>query len=201
MERDEKEQEIKHLKNLQRQEMKAKLAQLAEVAGNGVDVDSLAAALEGDFDADEFSKRMEAAFAQAYSDADDDFDPRKEDVFAGLSSDSEPDVPGPATADSDSESSGSSLSEEEDARKPKKPKKDVKVISKTLQEVKSLADTVSKPASGFRFMYRKVKPNDYGLTADEILELEDSQLNRLVMCFLALRVWRQRGVSCHFALL
>ncbi len=41
------------------------------------------------------------------------------------------------------------------------------------------------PASSSRaplpFMYKKVKRNDFGLTAAEILDLEDTQLNRYVV--------------------
>lgn len=54
-----------------------------------MDLNELAAALEGDFDPDEFSAKMAAAFADAYSDADDEFDPTQGDPLADLSADEE----------------------------------------------------------------------------------------------------------------
>ena len=204
-EKDEAEKELKRLKNLQREEMKSKLQQLAEVAGNGVDLDELAAALEGDFDADTFTAKMEAAFAAAYSDADDDYDPHADgglNDLVGIGSDDDDDVAGGYGGRDDGDDDDDDDDDDDNGKVDAKPSSSAKHVDSVK---KQMAAMVPKPSSKaakavkgapLPFMYRKVQANDYGLTAAEILELEDNQLNQCVACLVVLfdmlRAWLHR---------
>ncbi|KAG2501152.1 hypothetical protein HYH03_000967 [Edaphochlamys debaryana] len=90
--------ELKRLKNLKKAEIESKLGKLRDVAGAAAPAAaSLDDVLEGDFDPEEWDKKMAAAFNDDYYDAEEELEGLQEDLdlLASGGEDSEDDLLGP----------------------------------------------------------------------------------------------------------
>lgn len=178
LEKLQKEEELKRLKNLKMAEIKKKLEKITATSGKKTvaSVEEVADDLEGDFDPEKHDKLMQKLIENE-NDAEDDED---KPVF---SSDSEIDY----------------TSDEEE----KKPaiKKATKALKKAIKKQEEETDENTSEAAEkarltkyldelynmdyedligdipCRFKYQRVEPSSYGLTVDEILAADDSQLN------------------------
>ena len=172
VERKRKEDELRHLKNLKREQIQAQLSRIDSVAG-GADAKSMAlrAALEGDFDPATFDSKMAETFGDEYYGAEDDWDPTaagEEDEEAWHGGDDEAvawDVEEDEGADEDEADEGGQQHEEE---------------GKLMDELYGLDYEDMIGDMTCRFKYRQVAPNDYGLSTDDIINTEDGNLAKLV---------------------
>lgn len=178
LEKLQKEEELKRLKNLKMAEIKKKLEKITATSGKKTvaSVEEVADDLEGDFDPEKHDKLMQKLIENENDEEDDEDKP----VF---SSDSEIDY----------------TSDEEE----KKPaiKKATKALKKAIKKQEEETDENTSEAAEkarltkyldelynmdyedligdipCRFKYQRVEPSSYGLTVDEILAADDSQLN------------------------
>jgi protein KRI1 len=145
-----KTEDIKHLKNMKRREIEARLLALGEAAGDGVDFRGID--LDADFDPDEFTKQMEARFGDDYynvEDADMDVLQDDEDVVANdhfARREVEPDVAN-----------------------------DVNSLVDAYYNL-DYEDIVG--GTPVRFNYKKVEAETFGMDREDILGMDDKELNR-----------------------
>ncbi|CAI5728120.1 unnamed protein product [Hyaloperonospora brassicae] len=155
-ERQKKELELRRLKNLKQAEIEQKLKKVARLMGKDEGSVGLKAEdLEGDFDPDEHDKRMQAVFDEQYYD-EDSVDMEK------------------PTWDEDEDKellAGLPKMTLEEMRRKKQ---------EYLNELYSLDYEDLIGDLKCRFKYRRVRSNDFGLTADEIMAADDKELQQLV---------------------
>ncbi|KAL1320625.1 hypothetical protein AAHE18_14G068700 [Arachis hypogaea] len=217
----EREDELKHLKNLKKQEIQEKVKKIMSTAGIHEDeiIPLSAAEIEDEFDPEEYDRMMKAAFDEKYynaedadpgfgSENDDDMekpDFEKEDELLGLPKgwDSTESHDGFSAArervlkekmenDSDSDSeSKSDHQESEDEKEEKVPeegsrkrKRKTALLEKAKQAMMDeyykldYEDTIGDLKT--RFKYAKTKPNRFGMSAPELLLMDDTELNQYV---------------------
>jgi protein KRI1 len=213
----EREEELKHLKNVKKQEIQEKVKKIMKTAG--IDDDDIiplsAAELEEEFDPEEYDRMMKKAFDEKYynaEDADPEFcsddedmekpDFEKEDELLGL----------PKGWDDESGSDGGFLAAREKALKEKientsdddddlmeeenekeeipeegssrKRKRKVALLEKARQAMMDeyykldFEDTIGDLKT--RFKYTKTKPSKFGISAPEILLMDDKELNQYI---------------------
>ncbi|KAF1318530.1 Krr1-interacting protein involved in 40s ribosome biogenesis, partial [Globisporangium splendens] len=209
LERLKKEEELRRLKNLKQAEIQSKLEKVAKLMGRD-DAKLLASDLEGEFDPEEYDKRMQQVFDEEYYNEDDDgmekptWDEEEDkELFAGLPVDPEDeeeqeddeeeqeqasniieaDDDEEAEEDDDEAIEGDDAEEDEDAEVTHKnmSKQELKRASqKYLNELYSLDYEDLIGDLKCRFKYRQVKTNDFGLTVDEIMTADDKELKALV---------------------
>ena len=154
-EKEEKTEEIKRLKNLKKREIQARLLAIQEAAG-GIDVSGVD--LDADYDPEAFDKQMNAKFGDDYYAQEDEG--IKKVVTEDMAHASEGAAP---------------------AEKSEVVPEDIRAdVDKLMDEYYNLdyEDIVAgKPT---RFSYKKVEEESFGLTAEEILEMDDKELNRIV---------------------
>ncbi|GMF34806.1 unnamed protein product [Phytophthora lilii] len=120
LERQKKEEELRRLKNLKQAEIEQKLKKVARLMGEPEGTAGLKPEdLEGDFDPEEYDKRMQAVFDEQYYDEDDDdmekptWDEEEDkELFGGLPADPEEDEENAAKS-SEEAVEGSNEGEEE----------------------------------------------------------------------------------------
>lgn len=151
-----KTEEIKHLKNLKKSEVEARLLAIQEAAGDGIDVSGID--LDRDFDPDEFNKQMESRFGDDYY-AQDDED-MKQLTKDGVAVASEKRLPARSTKDVS-----------EDLRSD---------VNRLMDEYYNLDYEDIVGGVPMRFDYKKVEPESFNMTQEEILGMEDKELNRIV---------------------
>ncbi|EEY69052.1 uncharacterized protein PITG_05226 [Phytophthora infestans T30-4] len=156
LERQKKEEELRHLKNLKQAEIEQKLKKVARLMGEAEGTAGLKPEdLEGDFDPEEYDKRMQAVFDEQYYDENDDdmekptWDEEEDkELFGGL------------------------------------PKMKIEEMQhekqKYMDELYSLDYEDLIGDIKCRFKYRQVQNNDFGLTVDEIMAADDKELKQLV---------------------
>ncbi|XP_057757248.1 uncharacterized protein LOC130976403 [Arachis stenosperma] len=217
----EREEELKHLKNLKKQEIQEKVKKIMSTAGIHEDeiIPLSAEEIEDEFDPEEYDRMMKAAFDEKYynaedadpgfgSENDDDMekpDFEKEDELLGLPKgwDSTESHDGFLAArervlkekkenDSDSDSeSKSDHQESEDEKEEKVPaegsrkrKRKTALLEKAKQAMMDeyykldYEDTIGDLKT--RFKYAKTKPNRFGMSAPELLLMDDTELNQYV---------------------
>ncbi|KZC13463.1 PREDICTED: protein KRI1 homolog [Dufourea novaeangliae] len=212
-----KREELKQLKALKRKEIEEKIEKLKEITGND-DIKFNDIDLEGDFDPDEYDKKMTELFNDDYYAAPEDdikpefpeidkdlevettwdnYDPNAENYDAHDGEDYEgPDCEDPNfNMDADYDSSKCNQLEEEGTKKRKRRRKSkfAELMAKQKpkfdpQQYKSYEEYFDKYYSldyedmigdiPCKFKYRKVVPNDYGLSVEEILMADDKELNK-----------------------
>ncbi|GMF35452.1 unnamed protein product [Phytophthora fragariaefolia] len=207
LERQKKEEELRRLKNLKQAEIEHKLKKVARLMGEDVGTAGLKPEdLEGDFDPEEYDKRMQAVFDEQYYDEDDDdmekptWDEEEDkELFAGLPVDPEEEEESESTAKAsedaeaenneeeeeerqDEEDSGEEDQEEEGQAPPKKMTMEEmqREKQKYLDELYSLDYEDLIGDIKCRFKYCQVQNNDFGLTVDEIMAADDKELKQLV---------------------
>ncbi|KAK7412822.1 hypothetical protein VNO78_04476 [Psophocarpus tetragonolobus] len=225
----EREEELKHLKNLKKQEIQDKVKKIMETAGiNDDDIIPLTMAeIEEEFDPEEYDRMMKKAFDEKYynaEDADSDFcsdnddvekpDFEKEDELLGLpkgwdacgSNDgflaarekalqekigniSDDDLLEGEDEDEEGEDEDEEEEEGQDEEKipeegGRKRKRKTALLEKARQAMMDeyykldYEDTIGDLKT--RFKYAKTKPNRFGMSASEILLMDDKELNQFV---------------------
>ncbi|KAK7331285.1 hypothetical protein VNO77_25506 [Canavalia gladiata] len=212
----EREEELKHLKNLKKQEIQEKFKKIMKTAGiHDDDIIPLSAAeIDEEFDPEEYDRMMKKAFDEKYYNAEDadpgfcsdnddiekpDFE--KEDELLGL----------PRGWEDASKSDGGFLAAREKALKEKientsddefleiedekeeeipeeggsrKRKRKTALLEKARQAMMDeyykldYEDTIGDLKT--RFKYAKTKPNKFGMSASEILLMDEKELNQYV---------------------
>jgi protein KRI1 len=168
-----KEEEIRRLRNLKRNELERKLAQVNDLAGfkeaaKGI----LPTDLEGDFVGEEWDRRMAQLFGDSFYSEDAE---KKRPKFE----DSEDE----AVRDTDEQREVEEQREDEQIGRTTLSKGQKRKRKQILEDMvkRTLPMTnVEPPDEGRRFRYREVSPDSYGLTPREILFASNSQLNEYV---------------------
>lgn len=213
---EERKEELKRLKNLKKREILEKMNKIKEIAGIGengvlpVNEDDL----EGEFDPEEYDRKMKEAFDEDYYNADDadpgfgsdsdeddgglekpDFD--KEDELLGLPKNWDVCESGDGflaarekilkqkkDVESDSDSEKEEIEPEEGGKRKRKHREKDELSKEWkkmyLEETSKLEyeDTIGDLKT--RFKYTTVNPKRFGLSAEEILMMDDTDLNQYV---------------------
>ena len=177
-------EELKRLKNLKRQQIAKKLSQIETLSGSKDVAEKLAqfhaADLDDDFDPTAHDKMMQKIFDQSYY-SDDDEDDAVDAVGAEVPNDNDASDSAAPEEEHDGKAH-TQKSQQDKSNKEQKQKKELPPeIQKLLDEEFQLdyEDVVGGVAT--RFKYKKVEPNDYGLTTEEILNATDAELRRWVL--------------------
>ncbi|GMH98765.1 hypothetical protein TrVE_jg8855 [Triparma verrucosa] len=203
LERKKKEEQLAHLKNQKRAEIKNQIDQIKDIGGiQEADIDEklMAKMMDGDFDPDEFEKAMQKAYGDEFYEEEDETWKTQSDVKADLAKDDEVkfyydevdegDDQDSDNSDSDSSSAPSSSSSSSSsvplASSSITPTTTEK-LNEAKKKTKSLVDELYKldyediiGDMPTRFKYKAVEKNDYGLKAEDILAADDSELNNYV---------------------
>lgn len=168
--RTKKDEDLKRLKNLKREELKRKLKQIQDMAGGDLigleDID-----LANDFDPEEYDKRMNNVFT-------DDYYATKGVKSAGKPTwDDEIDISDfiPPTANE------LEIQEDEQMEEPIiEDSASKEQIDKYMEEYYQLDYEDLIGDLPVRFKYRKIEANNYSLKPEEILQADDHDLNNVV---------------------
>ena len=206
-----KEEELKRLKNLKKQEMQRKLRQVKQVMGlatsssdgdaGDVDEAAILKLMEGDYDPEDFERKMQETFGDNYYAQEDKEWKTDVDVRESLRKDED----GNLLVGQDGEEGGlyddDATEEEQDHDEYWKDDDDEmgdegdaeamnaeegetqlekKLKSKMQEELYKLDYEDIVAGMPTRFKYRQVEANDYGLTTEEILLARDSTLKQYV---------------------
>eukprot|EP00188_Purpureofilum_apyrenoidigerum_P002896 Plantae.Rhodophyta-Purpureofilum_apyrenoidigerum.ctg29467.p1 GENE.Plantae.Rhodophyta-Purpureofilum_apyrenoidigerum.ctg29467~~Plantae.Rhodophyta-Purpureofilum_apyrenoidigerum.ctg29467.p1 ORF type:complete len:622 (-),score=193.50 Plantae.Rhodophyta-Purpureofilum_apyrenoidigerum.ctg29467:125-1990(-) len=150
----EKLDEVKRLKNLKKAEIQSKLDLLKESSG-GVDFGDID--LDGDFDADEFSKQMAAKFSDEYYNQED----------AGLKhpfGTQEQPVETVPTAGDNTEG----------------PSENGEEVRNMVQDYYNIGLHDVMKDGDLSFRYKEVEPESFGLSMRDILDKSDKELNMMI---------------------
>lgn len=218
LERLKKEEELRRLKNLKQAEIQSKLEKVARLMGkNTPEAAALKlkpSDLEGEFDPDEYDRRMQEVFDEEYYNEDDENmekpvwdDEEDKALFAGLPSDPDDEEEDDAEDadeeegdevttsniiereaqdnDDEDDEEGEDNDDEDDFLSEEKaksmtPEELARAKQKYLDELYSLDYEDLIGDLKCRFKYHRVRKNDFGLTADEIMEADDKELKALV---------------------
>jgi protein KRI1 len=200
LERQKKEEQLRRLKNLKQAEIEQKLKKVARLMGEDEHAVSLKPEdLEGDFDPEEYDKRMQAVFDEQYYGEDDDDmekpawdEEEDQELFAGLPVDPEEEeaeaaenAAKPSDEAEEQEEEGDDVNDEDERGEQGAPKKMTREEmqrekQKYLDELYSLDYEDLIGDIKCRFKYRQVQDNDFGLTVDEIMAADDTELKQLV---------------------
>ncbi|KAG7381370.1 hypothetical protein PHYPSEUDO_006075 [Phytophthora pseudosyringae] len=199
LERQKKEEELRRLKNLKQADIEQKLKKVARLMGEEEGTAGLKPEdVEGDFDPEEYDKRMQAVFDEQYYDEDDDdmdkptWDEEEDkELFAGLPVDPEEEEETQESAEEKAseeadEETHEEEQEEEEGEEEQTPSKKMTVEDMQREKQKYLDELYSLDYEDLigdikcRFKYRQVQNNDFGLTVDEIMAADDKELKLLV---------------------
>lgn len=153
-----KAEEIKHLKNLKKKEVQSRLIALQEAAGSGVDFSGID--LDADFDPEEFSKQMDKKFGEDYYKQEDKDLAGRQDV--AIVSEHRPNV-SDVLQDNDVNADEPGLHT---------------AVERLMDEYYQLDYEDIVDGVPVRFNYKQVEREDFGMTAEEVLNLEEKELNR-----------------------
>lgn len=151
-----KTEDLRRLKNLKKKEIQTRLLAIQEAAGDGIDVTGID--LDGDFDPDEFNRQMESKFGE-------DYYTNKDAEMKQLTKE------GVAVA------SDKRLPSHQSDNTPSDIREDV---NKMMDEYYNLEYEDIVGGVPMRFNYKKVEPESFNLTPEDVLSMEDKELNRLV---------------------
>ena len=210
-ERKAKEEELKRLKNLKRKEMERKLHEVKKVVGlaeEDADMDEAAILklIEGDYDPDEFEKKMQETFGDDFYAKEDKEWKSDKDVRATLMTDEDgnmlvgDDNEGDmydTVGDEADDSEGANEENEEEGYWGEEDEEEYyegdqgeegdqetqlekKIKAKMEDELYKLDYEDIVAGMPTRFKYRQVEPNAYGLSTEEILFARDTTLKQFV---------------------
>ncbi|KAI7888819.1 KRI1-like family C-terminal-domain-containing protein [Mucor mucedo] len=170
-------EEMKEQKNKKMREIHAKLKEVSDITGiENIDVDA-------DYDPAMYDAQMQGVFDDAYYDGAQDGENVKpvwdDEIETGLPDDDIMDadyLPGGAKYEGGNQAGGDIASKDVGQRADLKRK-----YNDLLEEYYSLnyEDVVGGDLYT-RFKYTKTQPEDYGLTAEEILLADDAELNKYI---------------------
>eukprot|EP00178_Gracilaria_changii_P001843 TRINITY_DN125_c0_g4_i1.p1 TRINITY_DN125_c0_g4~~TRINITY_DN125_c0_g4_i1.p1 ORF type:complete len:664 (-),score=176.48 TRINITY_DN125_c0_g4_i1:1301-3292(-) len=148
-------EDIKRLKNLKKKEIQARLLAIQEAAGDELDVAGFD--LDGDFDPEEFNKQMEKRFGDNYYSREDEHMKGHEEL------------------------KDSGLRDENVITERSNVSEDVKdEVSRMVDEYYNLNYEDIVGGVPVRFKYKKVTPESFNMTPEEILTKDDKELNSIV---------------------
>ena len=195
-ERKAKEEQLKRLKNAKREEMEERLKEIKKVMGtSNLDEEAMLKLMEGDFDPDKFEQIMQEQYGDEFYHEDDpqwksDADVRQallqeEDGKALVGLDDDPeggmyDEVADYDGDENYDAEDDDGYVEEDEHPEEETTMEKKLKEKMEEELYKLDYEDIVAGMPTRFKYRKVEPNDYGLTTQEILFARDSTLKNFV---------------------
>lgn len=161
-----KTEEIKHLKNVKKREIEARLLALEEAAGDGADFTGFD--LDADFDPDDFSRQMESRFGDEYYEKEDGDmqELGKEEVVVASEKRLKPKLGGRGNDGEDNEraSDGDAPLRED--------------VERLMDEYYSLDYEDIIGGTPVRFKYKKVDKETFSMDPAEILDADDKDLNR-----------------------
>ncbi|GAB0496108.1 hypothetical protein MMPV_007418 [Pyropia vietnamensis] len=164
-------EEVKRQKNVLASEINERLREIEAAAGTTV-ADAAAWDLDGDWDPDAYAKAMDAQFGDDYYAAAKE---TEADVRAGaIAEETEAELGASANKDNAANAGTAVGSAAEDPMRT-----DGKLMS-LMEKYQGLDFEDIVGGERFRFAYREVPADTFGLTAAEILESEDKELNRKV---------------------
>ncbi|RWS11137.1 KRI1-like protein [Dinothrombium tinctorium] len=163
----EKEMELQRLRKLKREEVKERLQKVAKISGNtdllninDADIDLLVDD-DTDFDPSKYDEKMSALFSDQYYDEKADDKKPEFEFISGI--------------DDVEEEIEQQIETPANDHKSKKQKKS----PASKQNVGIYEDLIGNDLAT-RFKYRKVTPNDFGLTNEELLFADEKELNKWV---------------------
>lgn len=195
-ERKAKEDQLRRLKQAKRKEMEEKMVQLKSVMGSNQDIDdeAIMKMLEGDFDPDQFESLMKDTYNEDFYNQEDPEWKNDRDVKKSLDlefpDDEEGDLYDDGNEDDDEDQKmPADVGEEEyddeeeemwPDEEPPETELEQKVRAKMEDELYKLDYEDIVAGMPTRFKYRKVEPNNYGLSTEEILLARDTTLKQFV---------------------
>ncbi|CAD6338341.1 unnamed protein product [Miscanthus lutarioriparius] len=178
-------EELKHLKNLKKKEIAERLERIRMIAGIEGDAACKLGAddLEEDFDPEDYDKKMQEMFDDSYYEADDvdpEFGSGEEMDLEKPNFDKEDELLGLPKGWASDQSKEESTATDAKGAKGKISLKDKVELEKEMEEYYKLdyEDTIGDIKT--RFKYKQVKPNSFGLSAYDILTVDDKDLNQYV---------------------
>lgn len=205
-ERKAKEEQLRRLKNAKKAELQEKMSKIRSICGssnkqNTLDEETLAKLMEEEFDPDKFSKIMDEAYGEDFYEEEDIAWKSDNDVKQSMAKDNEDLLLEGEYYDDDNEdsyndgnddvdedrqddvdASGADIDEdyhyaEEEAEENSLDKQ---LKQKMLDELYKLDYEDIIGDMPCRFKYRRVEPNSYGLSCEEILFANDTALKQFV---------------------
>lgn len=204
-ERKAKEEQLRRLKNAKKIELQEKLNQIRAVVGNAseaLEEETLSKLMEGEFDPDKFSQIMQEAYGEDFYAKEDDAwktdkdvkqsmvtDPEfleeyyddKDEYYYNYDDEENTSIVQDATETEEDDNDEEEEVAEETFEKEEENKLDQQLKQKMLDEMYKLdyEDIIGGDIK-CRFKYRRVEPNSYGLSCEEILFANDSTLKQFV---------------------
>ncbi|CAN6600844.1 protein Kri1p [Trichomonascus vanleenenianus] len=183
--------EVNRVKKLKTKEVLSKLEQLKEIVGERAGEMFSAEDLEGEFDDNEWDRRMKQVFdEQFYAEEDPTVKPTWDDDASDAEiKEDDDDV---KVKEEDEEMEDVEVKEEKSKRKQKKEEKQREKLEK--QKLRAAAEAfveknidlaleeenIQAPMGGFKFKYREVEADSFGLSPRDILLASDKDLNQYV---------------------
>ncbi|KAL0073519.1 KRI1-like family C-terminal-domain-containing protein [Phycomyces blakesleeanus] len=196
--------ELKQLKNQKIKEIQARLEEIRKITGND-DLDLEKIDMEGDFDPDAWDAQMNNVFNEDYYEGEDNEKPVWDDdlgeefnaeqeaaATSGRGSNNNNDdddlmmdadyLPdGPSYKKDSKKRKRDGAAEEEEESLPARKRQAQEEYKRLMEEYESLGfEDVIGGDLPTRFKYTHTEPEDFGLTAEEILLADDAELNKYV---------------------
>lgn len=205
LEEEKRKTEVRRLKNLKKAEIQERLDEVKEVAGAGAPPEELLdQLLAGEFDPEAHDRAMAAAFGDEYygEEGDEDEDDLADELF-------EKELQDMAQYDSQDDEKGNtfaglqrklaaaerSITDDPDDAAAVAVREE---LQKLVQEYHKLDYEDHVGGIPTRFRYKEVQPEDYGMTLEEILKLEDKDLNQVIGLKRVTATYRQGRVRPNY---